>query len=137
MRIRAIYSSRSKSASLNPKSTPAAKAANRSSKAPNSSRLTPPLSRTRSGSSQTSGRSSRPQRAWAAPQFSPHSLASRFGSAFHCGSPGLSTVCNRPFSFLFQRLACLLVEVASASGADYIGSSGYHKLHSLPMTYSS
>ncbi|RXN15508.1 hypothetical protein ROHU_017564 [Labeo rohita] len=47
-----IYSSPSKSASLTPKSTPAAKAASRSSKAPNSPRSTPLLSRTRSGSPQ-------------------------------------------------------------------------------------
>ncbi|RXN28330.1 hypothetical protein ROHU_019341 [Labeo rohita] len=105
MRIRMIYLSRSKSTSLTPKSTPAAKAANRSSKSPNSSRLAPPLSRTRSGSLRTSAAAAGLRRAWAAPQFSPHSLASRFGSAFHRGSPGLSAVCNRASSFRFQRLA--------------------------------
>ncbi|RXN19217.1 hypothetical protein ROHU_007344 [Labeo rohita] len=101
MRIRMIYLSRSKSASLTSKSTPAAKPANRSSKSPNLSRLAPPLSCTRSGSLRTSGL----RRAWATPQFSPHSLASRFGSAFHRGSPGLSAICNRTSSFRFQRLA--------------------------------
>ncbi|RXN12254.1 hypothetical protein ROHU_010180 [Labeo rohita] len=95
MQIHMIYLSRFKSASLTPKSTPAAKAANRSSKSPNSSRLTPPLSRTRSAPCELRAAAAGLQQAWAAPQFSPHSLSSRFGSAFHRGSPGLSAIGNR------------------------------------------